>query len=69
MEKIQEHLSRLRLHGMAHRLQELWQTKRNHDLSFMDGLELLLQAESDERDNRRVTRLKKSASFRYQASL
>ena len=69
MEKIQEHLSRLRLHGMAHRLQELWQTKRNHDLSFMDGLELLLQAESDERDNRRFTRLKKSASFRYQASL
>jgi DNA replication protein DnaC len=69
MEKIQEQLSRLRLHGMAQRLQELWQTKRNHQLSFSDGLELLLQAETDERDNRRFTRLRKNASFRYQASI
>jgi DNA replication protein DnaC len=69
MEKIQEQLSRLRLNGMAQRLQELWQTKRNHELSFSDGLQLLVQAETDERDNRRFTRLRKNASFRYQASL
>ena len=69
MEKIQEQLSRLRLHGMARRLQELRQTKKNHDLSFNDGLELLLQAEEDDRDQKRFTRLRQKASFRYQASL
>lgn len=69
MEKIHEQLSQLRLHGMAQRLQEIWQSKRAHEISFNDGLQLLLQAESDERDNRRFTRLQKNASFRYQASL
>lgn len=69
MEKIQEQLSRLRLHGMARRLQELRQVKRNQELSFSDGLELLLQAEEEDRDNRRFTRLRKNATFRYQASL
>jgi DNA replication protein DnaC len=69
MEKIHEQLSHLRLHGMAQRLQEIWQSKRAHEMSFSDGLQLLLQAETDERNNRRFTRLQKNASFRYQASL
>lgn len=69
MERIHEQLSRLRLHGMAQRLQELRHTKQQHELSFHDGLELLLQAEEDQRDTKRFFRLRKNANFRYQASL
>jgi DNA replication protein DnaC len=69
MEKIQDQLVRLRLNGMARRLHELRQTKNHHELSFADGLSLLLQSEEEDRDNRRFSRLRKGASFRYQASL
>jgi DNA replication protein DnaC len=69
MEKIHDQLTRLRLHGMARRLHELRQTKQQHDLSFNDGLQLLLQSEEEDRDNRRFSRLRKRATFRYQASL
>lgn len=69
MEKIHQQLMRLRLHGMARRLDEMRQAKRNHELTLSDGLELLLQAEEEDRDNRRFFRLRKNASFRYQASL
>lgn len=69
MEQIQEQLSKLRLHGMSRRMQALMETRKIHELSFTDGLQLLLQSEEDERDNKRFTRLRKTASFRYQASL
>ena len=69
MEQIQEQLSKLRLHGMSRRLQALMDTRKHHELSFADGLQLLLQSEEDERVNKRFTRLRKTASFRYQASL
>ena len=69
MEKNLEQLSKLRLHGMSRRLQSLLETRTHHELSFNDGLQLLLQAEEEERDNKRFTRLRKTASFRYQASL
>jgi DNA replication protein DnaC len=69
MEQIKEQMTRLRLHGMIRRLQSLLETKTHHKLSLNDGLQILLQAEEEERDNKRFTRLKKTASFRYQASL
>ena len=69
MEQIQQQLSKLRLHGMSLRLQALMETRKLHDLSFTDGLKLLLQSEEENRDNKRFTRLRKTASFRYQASL
>src|SRR3990172_4604434 len=69
MEQIQQQLSKLRLHGMSNRLQALMETRNLHELSFTDGLKLLLQSEEDERDNKRFTRLRNTASFRYQASL
>lgn len=69
MEQIQQQLSKLRLHGMSLRLQALLETRKLHDLSFTDGLKLLLQSEEENRDNKRFTRLRKTASFRYQASL
>lgn len=69
MEQIQQQISNLRLHGMSRRLKALTETRELHKLSLTDGLKLLLQAEEDERSNRRFTRLQKKANFRYQASL
>jgi DNA replication protein DnaC len=45
------------------------ETRRAHELSLSDGLRLLLQAEEDERTNKRFERLQKGAKFRYQASI
>lgn len=69
MEQIQNQLTKLRLHGMSRSWQALLETRRHHELSFTEGMELLLQAEEDDRDNRKSVRLRKTAAFRYQASL
>lgn len=69
MMKIETQLSQLRLHGMSSSWQALLETKRHHELTLTDGLEILLQAELQNRENTRFERLKKSARFRYQASV
>jgi DNA replication protein DnaC len=69
MEQIQQQLSALRLHGMSRSWQSLVETRKVHELSFTDGLQLLIHAEEEERGNRRFSRLKKTACFRYQASV
>lgn len=69
MENIQEQLSKLRLNGMSRTWKSLMETRKHHELSFTDGVQLLLHAEEEERDNNRFTRLRKTANFRYQASL
>lgn len=66
---IESQLIQLRLHGMHRSWGALSETRRINDLSLSEGLALMLQAESEERDNRRFTRLQKSARFRYQASI
>jgi DNA replication protein DnaC len=69
MMQIESQLSRLRLHGMSRTWQALLETRRQHELSLCDGLELLLQAEEQERTNNRFERLRKNARFRYQSSI
>ena len=69
MMQIESQLSRLRLHGMSRTWQALLETRRQHELSLSEGLELLLQAEEQERTNNRFERLRKNARFRYQASI
>jgi len=49
--------------------QSLRETRQHHELSLPDGLELMLQAEEEDRKNRRFERLRKNARFRYQASI
>lgn len=66
---IDDRFTALRLHGMRRTWQALTETRQHLDLSFSDGLELLLQAEDTERDNRRSERLLRHAGFRYHASL
>jgi len=69
MKQIESQLSELRLHGMSRSWSALLETRRHHELSLSEGLELLLQAELEERKNKRFERLKKNAGFRYQASI
>jgi DNA replication protein DnaC len=69
MMQIESQLNHLRLHGMSRTWQALVETRRHHELSLGEGLELLLQAEEQERGNKRFERLQKRARFRYQASV
>lgn len=69
MMQIETQLSQLRLHGMSRTWQALTETRRQHELSLSEGLELLLQAEQQQRTNNRFERLRKMAKFRYQASV
>ena len=69
MLQVESKLKQLKLRGMHRSWQALSETKRLHELSFTDGIELLLQAEEEERQNSRFQRLIRSARFRYRASL
>ncbi|MGC9152088.1 MAG: ATP-binding protein [Microbacter sp.] len=69
MTQIETQMNQLRLQGMAQRWKIMAETRQIHELSFSEGVELLLQAEVDLRSNRRFERLVKSARFRYQASI
>lgn len=69
MNQIQTQMTGLRLHGMAKTYQSLTETRQIHELTLKDGLELLLQAEELERQNRRFKRLEYNAGFRYKASI
>ena len=69
MTEIESKLKQLRLKGMAYSWKSLTDTRRIHEMPFSEGMEMLLQAEEDERRNGRFERLLKNARFRYQASL
>lgn len=69
MEQIEQQLTQLRLHGMKRQWQSLFEMKEHHKLSLSEGLELLLQHELEDRENRRFDRLKHQAKFRYQAAV
>jgi DNA replication protein DnaC len=69
MNELITHLQTLRLSGMAQYLVSMEETRQTTTLSLKEGLELLLQAESDYRQNNRFERLLKKASFRYKASI
>ena len=59
----------MRLHGMFDAMQGLVQSKKLASLNADQLLALLLQQEWDERNNRKITRLTRSARFRYSASM
>jgi len=54
---------------MSRSWQALLETRKSHELTLSEGLELLLQAEEQDRTDRRFDQLKKNARFRYQASI
>ena len=67
--QIETQMAQLRLHGMGRNWKAMLETHRHNELSLEDGLEILLQSEILDRENRRFDRLQKSARFRYQASI
>ena len=67
--KIKEQMNTLRLHGMTILWDSLTQSRQHLQLDLSDGLQLLLQAEKEDRQQRRTTRLIYQARFRYQASM
>jgi len=69
MNTIENQFKQLRLQGMYITWKALMETRQHHELSFVEGLELLLVAEAQDRTNRRFERLTKTARFRYQASI
>lgn len=69
MNQIEQKLAELHLNGMSKRWQSLIEMRQHHELTFSEGLELLLQSELEERKNNRFGRLTNRAKFRYQASV
>ena len=69
MNNIENKFNQLRLLGMSTQWEALKETRQHHDLSLPEGLEILLQAEQLDRENRRFERLKRSTKFRYSASI
>lgn len=69
MNTIENQLRQLRLQGMLSTWTAMRETRQHHQLDFEQGLEILLQAEDQDRTNRRFERLQKSAKFRYQATI
>jgi len=69
MTNIEDRMKQMRLHGMSSRWDALMETRQHHDLSLSEGLEILLQAEDEDRADRRFERLRRSARFRYSATI
>lgn len=69
MTNIEDRMKQLRLHGMSSRWDALMETRQHHDLSLGEGLDILLQAEDEDRADRRFERLRRSAKFRYSATM
>jgi len=69
MNQIETQMNKLHLLGMAKSWTALRETRKLHELSLTDGMELLLQAEEQQRDQRRFKRLEYQAGFRYKASM
>ena len=69
MNQLETQMKTLRLNGMSQSWNAMVETRRHHELSLTEGLELLLQAEEQQRSNNRTDRLRKGARFRYPASL
>lgn len=66
--KIEQAMGELRLHGMLQSWQAMVQTQSFQQLSLVEAMEHLLDAETLDRAQRRVARLRSAAGFRYQAS-
>jgi DNA replication protein DnaC len=67
-EQLIQTLRELKLQGMADALNNQLEKPLNQDLSFTDRLELLLNHEVNNRQNRRITTALKSAGFKQSAS-
>jgi len=69
MDEIANEFKSLRMPGMAGCWTSLLETRKMESLSFYEGIQMLLQAEKDQRRANRNARLISAARFRYQATI
>jgi DNA replication protein DnaC len=64
-----EKLKQLKLHGMAAAFQTAVETRSHQDMTADDLVSYIVEAEYNDRNNRRISRSIESAHFRYSASI
>jgi len=69
MNQVLKHMNQLKLYGMSRSYQTLIETGKTGALTNEEALELLLQSEWEDRQQRKIDRHLRNARFRYQASV
>lgn len=62
-------MSDLKLHGMLRSYQSMLDNKHHHDLSHDELINILIQCEWEDRENKRINRHTRLAHFRYTANI
>jgi len=62
-------MSKMKFHGMSEAYRTILGSNRHHDLQPEELVDLLIQAEWEERENRKIERLFRTAKFRYSATV
>lgn len=62
-------MSKMRFHGMLEAYRTILDSNRHHDLNPEELVDHLLQAEWEERENKKIDRLYRTAKFRYSATV
>ena len=62
-------MSHLKLHGMLRSYQSMLDSRQHHDLTHDELINILVQSEWEERENKRINRHTRQARFRYLASI
>lgn len=62
-------MSKMRFHGMMEAYRTILDSNRHHDLNPEELVNHLLQAEWEERENKKINRLYRTAKFRYSATV
>jgi DNA replication protein DnaC len=68
-EIITQKMNQMKLYGMQQSFRTLLESNQHQSLTNDEFINLLIQAEWEERENRKVNRYLRSARFRYQASM
>ncbi len=62
-------MSEMKLFGMKNSLETLLESNQHHSLTNDEFMDILIQAEWEDRQNRKINRYLRLARFRYQASI
>lgn len=68
-EQILSKMAQMKCYGMHRTYQSLLDSNQYHNLTNDELLSMLIQAEWEDRENRKINRYLRSARFRYQASI
>jgi DNA replication protein DnaC len=62
-------MSQLKLHGMLRTYESLLDSRQHHDLTHDELINMLIQSEWEDRENKKIHRHTRLARFRYSASI